>query len=111
MKPGQELLSSLQTRGYTHAVVAFLVVEEGHHGVRVAPGLQAGQQLLAGLHRPAPLSSNTSGGSVVSPTSHRNTRRGTISMMARSKNSGSATRLPRKKSMAGSFLRHIGRTL
>ena len=32
-------------------------------------------------------------------------------MTARSKNSGSATRLPRKKSMAGSFFRHRGSTV
>src|SRR5439155_1061035 len=87
-----------------------LVVQERHHRVGVAAGAQALQELRRGAHRAASTSSNTCGGRDVSPSSHRKARRGTISITPRSKNSGRATRLPRKKSMAGSFFRQIGRT-
>ena len=44
------------------------------------------------------------------PSSQRNARRGLISITARSKKSGSATRLPRNMSITGSFSRQSGRT-
>src|SRR5262249_8218095 len=50
-------------------------------------------------HRAAPASSTTFGARSVRASSHTKTFRGTISITARSKNNGSATRLPRKKSI------------
>src|SRR5439155_7731043 len=97
-----------------------VMAERGRHGHGTSFAVEirhdgVGESLLhtlresrAGRHQLTRSSSNTSGSRPVSPSAHRYTRRGSISITARSKNSGSATRFPRKKSMAGSFLRHRG---
>src|SRR5438552_17642778 len=86
-----------------------LLVDERDDGVGVV-SLEAFEKLSRAAHRAAPSSSKIWGGASVRPSSHRKARRGRISMMPRSKNNGRATRLPRKKSMAGSFFRQMGRT-
>src|SRR5439155_22240248 len=106
--------NGFEARGDRERVPVLVDERDDRMRVVLAQAPQEPRGSSFGGHRappPAVASSNTCGAWSVRPSSHRKARRGRISMIPRSKNRGSATRLPRKKSMAGSFFRHIGRTL
>src|SRR5205085_11698668 len=68
------------------------------------------EQPAVDVHRTPAGNSTTAGASAPSPSAHQLTCVGVTSMIERSKNNGSANRLPRKRSIAGSFSRHSGST-